>query len=207
MQPWCLCPPPTDMPLHWLSERSREWSSPVPSRPSPTRNTGRCMRNSRTWGWWPATSPSTPLPPASSWQQRWDVMLYEREDFRFIPGEQHGEFYLTLHADFSSRSWGACCTEAQKLCERWRGSSLMKSITWEMRVCTETTTDNSDGSFGAVDIDRIFLWNCFNEFKTLTRQEFCKNVHLLCWVWQIAPLLVNFRARCCVGGDHHSSSR
>ena len=154
MQPWCLCLALTGMPLPWLSERNREWSSLVPSRPSPTRNTGRCMRNSRTWAWWPATSPLTLLPPASSWQRRWDVMLYERPNLRFIPVKQHGVFYLTLHTDFSSRSWGACCTEARKLWERWRGSFLMKSITWETQVCTETT-DNRAGSFEALDIYRI----------------------------------------------------
>lgn len=84
-----------------------------------------------------------------------------------------------LHADFSSRSWGACCTEAQKLWERWHGSSLMKSITWEMQVGTETRTDNPAESFGGVDIDRILLWNCFNEFKNLARQEFCKKSVML----------------------------
>lgn len=86
----------TGMPLHWHSERNREWFSPVPSRPSPTRNTGRCMRNSKTWAWWLVTSPSTPLPPALSWQQRWDIVFNERADCTFLPAWATQVFFLIL---------------------------------------------------------------------------------------------------------------
>lgn len=35
---------------------------------------------------------------------------------------------------FSPRFWGACCTEALRSWGKWRGSSSMRSITWETRV-------------------------------------------------------------------------
>lgn len=48
-------------------------------------------------------------------------MLYDREDCRIIPVEQHGEFYLTLHADVSIQILRSML---------YRGSEIMREVAW-----------------------------------------------------------------------------
>lgn len=55
-------------------------------------------------------------------------------------------FGLTVCTGFSPRSWGACCIEGQRSWGKWHGSSLMKSIIWEMQVCREKRWHMTDFS-------------------------------------------------------------
>lgn len=119
------------MPLLWHSEKSSELSSPAPSKLWAIRSTERCMRSFRTLGWWPVMSPLTPRLPVWSWPQRWDGDLLSAG----TSATAAFTYWLICFAVvFSFRFWGACCTGGQRSWGRWRGSSLMRFITWETQV-------------------------------------------------------------------------
>ncbi len=100
-----------------------------PSKLWAIRSTERCTKSSRMWVWWPVMSPLTLRLPAWLWPPRWDCGPLSAGT------STTGSLVIYCFVGvFSFRFWGVCCTEGQRLWGRWRGSSLMRSITWETQV-------------------------------------------------------------------------